>query len=147
MSVKRPCRVAAFFLDPQRWEWPEGEYRRQWFRLMARWGPRRLSLHRLFVVPPHCPVPVRKTACGLLLALSVTLSVAERAPAAVGLKTTLMVHVDLAAKLVVQLWAETAKSFVSLPVNVKLLMVRAVDRLFLRVTRRAALVVPTFCAG
>jgi hypothetical protein len=35
---------------------------------------------------PVAPVPMRETFCGLLLALSTKLSVAERVPVAVGLK-------------------------------------------------------------
>ena len=38
------------------------------------------------------PVPVRETFCGLFVALSATESVAVMAPAAAGVKVTLMVH-------------------------------------------------------
>jgi hypothetical protein len=39
------------------------------------------------------PVPVRARVCGLLPAVSVTVSVAVREPIAVGVKVTLMLHV------------------------------------------------------
>ena len=39
-------------------------------------------------LPAEAPVPVRVTDCGLLVALSVNRSVADRAPLAVGLNTT-----------------------------------------------------------
>jgi hypothetical protein len=48
---------------------------------------------------PYFPVPVSATACGLLLALSFTFSVEERAPMTVGLKTTLIVQVVLDGRL------------------------------------------------
>lgn len=58
----------------------------------------------LKVMAGWVPVPVRPSVCGLLLALSLTLMVALRAPVAVGLKVTLMVQLALAAsaELVVQ---------------------------------------------
>lgn len=37
----------------------------------------------------YCPVPLRPTVCGLLLALSVSLKMAVCAPVTVGLKVTL----------------------------------------------------------
>ena len=43
------------------------------------------------------PVPERLTVCGLPLALSAMLSVAERAPLAEGVKLTLMVQLAPAA--------------------------------------------------
>ena len=45
------------------------------------------------------PVPVNVTVCGLPLALSVMISVAELGPVAVGLNVTLMVHLRPAAKV------------------------------------------------
>jgi len=50
------------------------------------------------------PVPVRLAVCGLFVALSVTLSVAVRVPAAVGLKVTLIVQFAPAATLAPQLF-------------------------------------------
>src|SRR5439155_8806122 len=45
------------------------------------------------------PVPLSVTACGLFVALSVIRTLALRAPAAVGLKLTEIVHVALAARV------------------------------------------------
>ena len=56
------------------------------------------------------PVPDNAAVCGLLLALSVTLSVPVLAPATFGANVTLIEHFRLAAKLVVQVVADTAKS-------------------------------------
>jgi hypothetical protein len=56
------------------------------------------------------PVPVRLEVCGLLLALSLTLSCPVSVPVAAGMNVTLIVHLTLAARLVVQVVAETAKS-------------------------------------
>jgi hypothetical protein len=52
-------------------------------------------------VPPPAlvPVPVRPTDCGSPAALSVTVSVAERAPLATGVKVTLIVQRAPAAML------------------------------------------------
>jgi hypothetical protein len=49
------------------------------------------------------PVPVRETDCGLLEALSMTVSVPVRVPLAVGVKVTLTVQLELAATLAPQL--------------------------------------------
>jgi hypothetical protein len=59
----------------------------------------RLEGEKLITVP----VPVRATVCGLLGALSVTVSVPVRVPALLGTNTTLMVQVPAAGKLVGQL--------------------------------------------
>ena len=56
------------------------------------------------------PVPVKAAACGLLLALSLILSCPVLVPFAVGVKVTLIVHFAFAARLVVQVVADTAKS-------------------------------------
>lgn len=45
------------------------------------------------------PPPLRASVCGLPLALSATLTVAVRVPAAVGAKLTVIVHVALAASV------------------------------------------------
>jgi hypothetical protein len=56
------------------------------------------------------PVPVRFETCGLLLALSVAFNVPVLVPTAVGVNTTLIVQLALAARLVVQVVEETLKS-------------------------------------
>jgi hypothetical protein len=56
------------------------------------------------------PVPVRLELCGLLLALSVTFNFPVLVPTAVGLNTTPIVQLALAARLVVQVVEETLKS-------------------------------------
>lgn len=58
----------------------------------------------------YLPVPVRLAVCGLLLALSLTLNFPVRVPTAVGVNVTLIVHLLLAVRLVMQLVADTAKS-------------------------------------
>jgi hypothetical protein len=54
------------------------------------------------VVLDETPLPLRATACGLPLALSVTETLALRAPVAAGLKVTLIVHFAPAARLAPQ---------------------------------------------
>ena len=49
------------------------------------------------------PVPVRRAVCGLLVALSVTVTETVRAPKAVGVKVTLMVQLPPAATELPQL--------------------------------------------
>jgi hypothetical protein len=56
------------------------------------------------------PVPVSADVCGLLLALSLTLKAPVLVPNDLGVKVTLMEHVLLAARFVVQVVADTAKS-------------------------------------
>jgi len=68
-------------------------------------------------------VPVRVTVCGLLPALSVTMSAAVRVPEALGLKITLMVQVEPAATDVQVLFCEKSAAFVpeiATPVTVML---------------------------
>jgi hypothetical protein len=48
------------------------------------------------------PVPERATVCGLPAALSVIVTIADRAPVAVGVKVTAIVQVAPAATLVPQ---------------------------------------------
>ena len=88
------------------------------------------------------PLPERLAVCGLLVALSVTLRLAERAPVALGMNWTLMVQLELAASELPQLfvWAKSAllvpvKAILEIvsPELVELESVRACD----------ALVVPT----
>ena len=91
----------------------------------------------------YLPVPVRLEDCGLLLALSATLNFPVLVPTAVGLNTTLMVQVALAARLAPQVVVETLKS----PV-VEITMLESVTLwLFLRVNVFGRLVVPTVCAA
>ena len=92
------------------------------------------------------PVPDTPAVWGLLLALSVTVNVALRAPVAVGVKVTLIVQVPLAAKvegLMGQL-LDCPKSPGLVPVKPMLVMLNAVLPGFERVTALAALGVPTF---
>ena len=66
------------------------------------------------------PAPDSVTVCGLLLALSLTLSVPVLVPVADGVNVTLIVHLPLAARLVVHVVADIAKSPVveiAMPVN------------------------------
>ena len=87
------------------------------------------------------PVPVRFDVCGLLLALSLALSFPVLVPMAVGLNVTLIVHFPLAARVAVQVVAETAKS----PVVEIVMLVSATVWLLVRVNVLAGLVVPTAC--
>ena len=50
------------------------------------------------------PVPVNDTACGLPVALSLTVTAPERAPVAVGVKLTLMVQLAPALRLAPQVF-------------------------------------------
>ena len=88
----------------------------------------------------YLPVPVRLEVCGLPTALSDTLNVPVLVPVAVGVNTTLIVHLDLAARLLVQVVAETLKS----PVVEITMPVSATACLLERVSVFAGLVVPTF---
>jgi len=83
--------------------------------------------------------------CGLLLALSMTVSIAVRVPVAVGVKVREIVHMDLGARLAPQVFV-WAKSPGSAPVNV-MLIGKAVVRLLPNSTFQAGLVVPTVCAA
>ena len=78
-------------------------------------------------------MPLRLAVCGLLLALSLTDSVALRLPPAVGVKVTLMVQLELAASEVPQLlvWP---KSPLLAPVMAILLMLNVTFSELLSVT-------------
>jgi hypothetical protein len=91
----------------------------------------------LAVSEKSVPVPVRETECGLPLALSVTVTEAERVPVAEGLKVTLMMQLAPAATPVPQV-SVSEKSLVSAPVMVVLEIIRAALPVFFRVT---------FCGG
>src|SRR6266404_9505581 len=84
------------------------------------------------------PVPVMFTVCGLPEALSVRVSTPVRDPVAEGLKVTLRAQLAPVPRLVPQLfvWAKS-------PLAAILEMLRAALPLFVRVTARAELVVPT----
>jgi hypothetical protein len=89
------------------------------------------------------PVPVRLEVCGLLTALSLTCNVAVLVPVSVGVNTTLMVQLDLAARLVVQVVADTLKSPVveiAMPVSATLCLLASVNTF-------AGLLVPAFSFG
>jgi len=88
-------------------------------------------------------VPVRLEVCGLLLALSLTFNVPVLVPVAVGLNTTLIVQLDLAARLVVQVVVETLKS----PLVEITMLLSVTFCLLVRVNTFAGLVVPTVRAG
>jgi len=89
----------------------------------------------------YFPVPFRFEVCGLLLALSVAFNVPVLEPVAVGLKTTLILQLALAARLAVQVVVETLKS----PVVEMAMLPRATDWLLVSVNVLAGLVVPTAC--
>ena len=72
------------------------------------------------------PVPVTLVVWGLLLALSVTLRVAVRVPAAVGVKVTLIVQLPPAGTLAPQVLVGIAKSPLFVPVTAMLVMLNAV---------------------
>src|SRR5437870_1325593 len=103
----------------------------------------RLVGDRVAVEPT--PVPDTPAVWGLLLALSVTVKIALRAPVAAGVKVTLMVQVPLAAKvegLRGQLLV-CPKSPGLVPVKPMLVIVNAAPLGFESVTALGALVMPT----
>jgi hypothetical protein len=95
------------------------------------------------IAATHLPVPVRLAVCGLPIALSATVNDPVLVPVAVGVKTTLIVQLVLAARLVPQVVVETAKS----PVVEITRLVSATVCLLARVNTFAALLVATFCAA
>jgi hypothetical protein len=86
-------------------------------------------------------VSVRVDVWGLLLALSLTLGCPVLFPVAVGVNVRLVVHLLSAAKLVVHVVADIAKS----PLVVITMLVRGALWLLVRVNVFAAPVVPTAC--
>jgi hypothetical protein len=60
------------------------------------WLPK-FKLVGVNVMPGVAPVPVRVAVCGLFVALSVTTTVPERVPVAVGVNTTLIAQLAPAA--------------------------------------------------
>ena len=97
-------------------------------------------------LPPEVlpPVPDRDTVCGLLLAESAIVSVADRVPVVVGLNSTDTPQLAEAATLEPQALAEMTKSPGFVPVSETLLMV--IDELvpLVSVEDCAALIEPTF---
>lgn len=89
------------------------------------------------------PVPVRVEICGLPAALSLTCNVPVLVPVCVGVNTTLIVHVDLAARLVEQVVVETLKS----PVVETLMPVSDTACRFFSVNTFAGLDTPTNSFG
>jgi hypothetical protein len=101
----------------------------------------KLTLVELRLTPGAMPVPLRLTVCGLVLALSVTVSVPLSGPVVVGAKLTLMVQLPLAAR-VEGLEGQLVVSE-KLPLVTMLLIVRGIVPVLLRVTGCEAPVVPT----
>jgi len=91
------------------------------------------------------PVPVRETDWGELAALSVKVSVAESAPAAVGLKKTVMVQ-DAPTLMVPQLLVWTKEEGFEPPVTI-LERTKAAPPVFLRVMDWVAEEAPTAVVG
>ncbi len=89
------------------------------------------------------PVPVSATVCGLFVAESVKLSVAVRAPDAVGLKTTEAEQLAAAARLAPQLLVGILKSPAFVPVIATLLIVIDAPVPFASVDDIAELLDPT----
>ena len=92
------------------------------------------------------PVPVRLIVCGLPVALSAIVSVADRDPGALGVNVMLMVQLELGVTglLVVQVVPLATTNSV-LPVEGADVNVRLPVPLFITVTLCALLVVPTGC--
>jgi hypothetical protein len=89
------------------------------------------------------PVPESATVCGLLLAESVKLSVAVRAPVAAGLKEMAAMQLADAARLAPHVLLEIVKSAALLPVIAMLLTVIAAGPLFVNVADFGAPVCPS----
>jgi hypothetical protein len=88
-------------------------------------------------------VPDRLEVCGLLFALSVTVSVPVAVPVFFGENVTLIVHFFLLPSVAVQVEVETANGA---PVEYEMPL-RVVGELFVSVNLYAALVAPTFVLG
>lgn len=91
----------------------------------------------------YSPLPWRLEVWGLPTALSATLNVPVLVPLAVGVNTTLIVQLDVAARVVEHVFAETLKS----PVVVIVMPVSATFCLLASVNTTAGLLVPTGSAG
>jgi len=92
-------------------------------------------------VPGANPVPVRPTVCGLPAALSVMVTAAPRAPAAVGVNVTLIVQFPLFAATELPHVLVSAKSPLFAPVTPMLVMVSAALPVLVTVTDWDPLVV------
>lgn len=79
--------------------------------------------------PTQVPVPVNAELCGLLLALSLTPRLPVLVPVCVGVNVTLIVQCCSAARLLVQVVDDTAKS----PVVLMLMPVSATAWLLVKV--------------
>jgi hypothetical protein len=66
---------------------------------------------------PLLPFPLKLTTCGLLVALSVNVSVPEKGPAAIGDDDTLIVQLLFAPTLGAQLLDSTKPELVDIPEN------------------------------
>jgi hypothetical protein len=95
------------------------------------------------LIDVYLPVPDRLEVCGLPTALSATFNVPVLVPVAVGVNVTLILQLALAARLVVQVVEETAKS----PVVEIAMLVSATFCLLVSVNTDAGLLVPTFSVG
>lgn len=91
-------------------------------------------------MPKSAPPPINATICGLLAALSDTVSVAVRVPAAEGVKVTLMVQDNPAPRVVPQLplWE---KSVLLVPITPTTIPVRLAEPELVSTTDIKALVV------
>src|ERR1700686_683276 len=101
----------------------------------------RRSTIRTNCLPSYLPGPFSVEDCGLLVALSVTVNVPSLVPVAVGLNTTLVVHLAFAARVVVHVVEDSLKS----PVIAITMLLIAKLRLLVSVNTFATLVVPTVC--
>ncbi len=90
------------------------------------------------------PVPVSGTDCGLPGALSVKDKLADRAPAAAGVKVTLTVQCAAGASVAAQVFAEITKSVAFVPVGAMLVILSVEAPVFVSVVVSAADVVLTF---
>ena len=99
-------------------------------------------------VATTCPTPLSATSCGASVAVSVTVIVAVRTPAAVGVKATQIVHVSPEASAVPVTQPpdggkDSAKSEVLVPVTVGVARMPTPPPVAVKVTVWVGLVVPT----
>lgn len=89
-------------------------------------------------MPKSAPPPINATICGLLGALSITVKVAVRVPAAAGVKITLIVQDNPTARVAPQLlfWE---KSVLFVPVTPMLMPVKGAVPVFVSKTDCKAL--------
>jgi hypothetical protein len=98
----------------------------------------------LIVGAKTIPVPLKANVCGLFEAVSVTDSVATRAPVAPGVKVTVIVHVaPLSTGLAVLQVPPLEKSALSVPVKMILTIVSVLPLLLVNVTVDGLLATPT----